>query len=94
MASSKIVSRLSSRLNSLSFKLNKNSLSPQLSSLTSAPSSPTRRLSLLSRLPVELSSVGSMLPLHSAIASSRLVSSLSSESESWGLVPQGISMPL
>jgi hypothetical protein len=35
---------------------------------------------------VELSS---MIPLHSAIASSRLVSSLSVESKIWGLVPQG-----
>lgn len=41
------------------------------------------------RVPVELSSCVSLFPLHSAIASSRLVSSLSAESMSWGLVPQG-----
>lgn len=41
------------------------------------------------RLPVELSSCLSMLPLHSAIASARLISSLSVESKSWALVPQG-----
>lgn len=47
----------------------------------------------LFRLPVELSS---MIPLHNAIASSRLVSSLSIESQSWGLVPQGLffSLPI
>ena len=38
---------------------------------------------------MELSSCVSLFPLHSAIASSRLVSSLSAESMSWGLVPQG-----
>ena len=43
----------------------------------------------LNRLPVELSCCLSMLPLHSAIASARLISSLSVESKSWGLVPQG-----
>lgn len=41
------------------------------------------------RLPSELGSVGSMMPLHSAVASARLISSLSIESQSWGLVPQG-----
>jgi hypothetical protein len=30
-----------------------------------------------------------MLPLHSAVASAKLISSLSSESDSWALVPQG-----
>ncbi|KAM3713328.1 hypothetical protein ACJW30_01G249000 [Castanea mollissima] len=35
-----------------------------------------------------------MIPLHNAIASARLVSSLSADSQSWSLVPQGISMPL
>lgn len=41
------------------------------------------------RLPVELGSFGSSMPLHSAVASARLVSSLSIESRGWGLVPQG-----
>ena len=31
----------------------------------------------------------SMMPLHSAIASARLTSVLSVESQSWGLIPQG-----
>lgn len=44
---------------------------------------------LLIRLPVELSSLESMLPFYSAVASARLVSSLSIESLGWGLVPQG-----
>ncbi|KAL2342533.1 hypothetical protein Fmac_003818 [Flemingia macrophylla] len=48
----------------------------------------------LLRLPVELGSLESMMPLYSAVASARLVSSLSIESPGWGLVPQGISMPL
>ncbi|KAM5547776.1 protein NUCLEAR FUSION DEFECTIVE 6, mitochondrial [Rosa sericea] len=94
MAFSKVVSRLSSRF---THKLTKTTSSPasELSSLKSslhfpAPA-PVRRIS---RLPLELSSVGSMMPLHSAIASARLTSSLSIESQSWGLVPQGISMPL
>ncbi|WCJ42495.1 hypothetical protein M5689_023301 [Euphorbia peplus] len=90
MASSKIVARLSSRLQSFTIKLNKKSLSPQLSSSPSI-STPHFRPS---RLPVELSCLGSMMPLHSALASARLVSSLSTDSQSWALVPQGVSMPL
>lgn len=39
---------------------------------------------------MELSGVETMLPLHSAIASARLTSSLSVESRAWGLVPQGV----
>lgn len=46
--------------------------------------------SFMDRLPLELSCVGSIMPLHSAIASATLVSSLSSESDSWALVPQGV----
>ncbi|KAL5572639.1 hypothetical protein UlMin_022236 [Ulmus minor] len=90
MASSKIVSRLSSRLHSLAFNSNKKSLVSELSpvKLTST------RISRVSRLPVQLSSIESMVPLHSAVASARLISSLSAESQGWGLVPQGISMPL
>ena len=43
----------------------------------------------MNRLPLELSSVETMIPLHNAIASARLVSSLSTDSQSWSLVPQG-----
>ncbi|KAM3013070.1 hypothetical protein FF2_025976 [Malus domestica] len=95
MASCKVISRLSSRLQP--FTRNRTNKSPaselfQLkSSLLSAASAPVRRISGLSRLPVEL---GSMMPLHSTVASARLVSSLSIDSQNWGLVPQGISMPL
>lgn len=41
------------------------------------------------RLPVELSCLISMMPLHSAVASSRLRSLLAVESQTWGLIPQG-----
>lgn len=39
---------------------------------------------------MELSSQGSLMPLHSAIAAARLISSLTIESQRWGLVPQGM----
>ncbi|CAL0313866.1 unnamed protein product [Lupinus luteus] len=88
-AASKVMSRLSSRLHHLSHtKLSKQP------SLKPIPSTSTPRVSPISRLPVELGSLDSMMPLHSAVASSRLVSSLSIDSLAWGLVPQGISMPL
>ncbi|XVF34855.1 hypothetical protein REPUB_Repub18cG0094500 [Reevesia pubescens] len=89
-SSLKVMSRLRFRLQSPTLKLNKTSLT----ALQSTPGSSATRISRISRLPLELSSVGSMMPLHSAIASARLVSSLASESQTWSLVPQGISMPL
>ncbi|KAJ4708042.1 protein NUCLEAR FUSION DEFECTIVE 6, chloroplastic/mitochondrial [Melia azedarach] len=98
MAGSSILSRLSSsRLPSLSLKLRTNkSIIPPSSPLkaSSQPqvSSSVKRIS--SRLPVELSCLISMMPLHTTIASARLKSLLSVDSQSWGLVPQGISMPL
>ncbi|XP_057417818.1 protein NONRESPONDING TO OXYLIPINS 2, mitochondrial-like [Lotus japonicus] len=82
MATSKVLCRLSCRLQALAH------------SKVTKPSLSLRRVSLISRLPVELGSMESLMPLHSAVASSRLVSSLSIESLGWGLVPQGISMPL
>ncbi|XP_010465214.1 PREDICTED: uncharacterized protein LOC104745620 [Camelina sativa] len=95
MACSRVIGRFASRLKPLCQNLsNKNAnVSSSLPSpiKSASPSSATCRLSRSSRLPVELSS---MIPLHSAIASSRLVSSLSIESKIWGLVPQGLSMPL
>ncbi|XP_043725220.1 uncharacterized protein LOC122671837 isoform X2 [Telopea speciosissima] len=98
MAASTILSRLSSRSKSLVLKLHKNSLSPEFSPLKSGcpsqVSNSSRRVHGISRLPLELSSLGSLMPLHSAIASARLTSILSVESQSWGLIPQGISMPL
>ncbi|KAM1072520.1 hypothetical protein FF1_017772 [Malus domestica] len=90
MASCKVISRLSSRLQPFARNLTKtlpaSELSQLKSSFLSPASAPMRRISGLSRLPVEL---GSMMPLHSAVASARLISSLSIDSQSWGLVPQG-----
>ncbi|RHN43670.1 hypothetical protein MtrunA17_Chr8g0390391 [Medicago truncatula] len=95
-SSCKALCRLSFRLQSLVH--NTNTKQPSLSlhlNLKLKPQSATvPRVSLTSRLPVELSSLESMLPFYSAVASARLVSSLSIESLGWGLVPQGISMPL
>ncbi|KAK7319983.1 hypothetical protein RJT34_04712 [Clitoria ternatea] len=89
-SSYKAMSRLSSRLQALSHtKISKPSLSLHLN-----PQSQSASARRISRLPVELGSWESMMPLHSAVASARLVSSLSVESMAWGLVPQGISMPL
>ncbi|TQD97094.1 hypothetical protein C1H46_017183 [Malus baccata] len=89
MASCKVISRLSSRLQPFARNLTKtlpaSELSQLKSSFLSPASAPMRRISGLSRLPVEL---GSMMPLHSAVASARLISSLSIDSQSWGLVPQ------
>ncbi|XP_012452591.1 protein NONRESPONDING TO OXYLIPINS 2, mitochondrial isoform X1 [Gossypium raimondii] len=79
----------------------KSSSQSQFSSASS--SSSVKRISGISRemgispsfrLPVELSCLISMMPLHSAVASARLRSFLAIESQSWGLIPQGISMPL
>ncbi|KAI3714637.1 hypothetical protein L6452_21595 [Arctium lappa] len=96
MAYSRTVSRLCSRLHSLSPKFTTKrtaSFSLDSSSFVKSTSNPqiSRRFS---RLPVELSALITMMPLHSAIASACLKSGLSLDSESWGLVPQGISMPL
>ncbi|XP_010249675.2 PREDICTED: uncharacterized protein LOC104592161 [Nelumbo nucifera] len=93
-----ILARLSTRSPSLVRKLYKNEISPAISSFKSSSqsqvSASAKRIYGTSRLPLELSSLVSMMPLHSAIASARLRSSLSIESQSWGLIPQGISMPL
>ncbi|KAK4762361.1 hypothetical protein SAY86_008129 [Trapa natans] len=87
MAFSKVLSKLSCRLQPLSLRLNKSPLSP--SPLRSQVPSTSRRISrAISRLPTELSCVASMMPLHSAIASARLRSSLALDTQSWGLVPQ------
>ncbi|OMO91026.1 hypothetical protein COLO4_18682 [Corchorus olitorius] len=101
MAGSTILSRLSSsaRLNAIPLKLKSNksvlpTISPLKSSSQSQVSSSAKRISGISRLPVELSCLMSMMPLHNAVASARLRSFLAIESQSWGLIPQGISMPL
>ncbi|VFQ77190.1 unnamed protein product [Cuscuta campestris] len=90
-----MLSRLSSRLRPAPLKINKSvSPSPETSFFNAAPKSTVKRFSLISRLPVELSGVETMMPLHSALASARLNSNLSIESQSWCLAPQGKSMPL
>ncbi|XVF48534.1 hypothetical protein PTKIN_Ptkin03bG0198400 [Pterospermum kingtungense] len=100
MAGSTILSRLSkARLKAfpLNLKSNKSvlpTISPPNSISQSQVASSVKRVSGISRLPVELSCLMSMMPLHSAVASARLRSFLAIESQSWGLIPQGISMPL
>ncbi|XP_020273408.1 protein NUCLEAR FUSION DEFECTIVE 6, chloroplastic/mitochondrial-like [Asparagus officinalis] len=86
-------SRVLSRAISLAFK--PPSKKPSIpSEFSPSLSHPVRRSSILSRLPVASSCLMTMLPLHSAIASARLRSELSAESQSWGWIPQGLAMPL
>ncbi|CAJ2676225.1 protein NONRESPONDING TO OXYLIPINS 2, mitochondrial-like [Trifolium pratense] len=95
-SSYKVLSRLSCRLQTLVHN-NNNKLTTKQSPFSIKPkpqSASVPRVSLTSRLPVELGCLESMLPLYSAVASARLVSSLSIQSLGWCLVPQGISMPL
>ncbi|KAK9098231.1 hypothetical protein Syun_025276 [Stephania yunnanensis] len=95
MSASRVaISRLSIRSSSL--RRNATTSSSPISSLNKSSSSDSaKRFSTISRLPMVLRSLGSsMMPLHSAIASARLRSILAMESQSWGLIPQGISMPL
>ncbi|TVU32602.1 hypothetical protein EJB05_24340 [Eragrostis curvula] len=54
----------------------------------------SRRASCINRLPLVSGGMLSALPLHSTVASARLRSAIAPESQSWGLVPQGNSMPL
>ncbi|XP_050226578.1 protein NONRESPONDING TO OXYLIPINS 2, mitochondrial isoform X2 [Mercurialis annua] len=96
MATSRTLSRLSTHLPSLSLKSKNvsNSSLQNISPLKSSYFSQIKPNHPFSRLPVELSCLVSMLPLHSTIASARLTSLLPIESQTWGLVPQGKSMPL
>ncbi|KAH9602973.1 hypothetical protein KSS87_020179 [Heliosperma pusillum] len=74
------------RLSNIGCKLKSVSSLPNLlKSPVSASPSPMR---ISRRLPVESSCLMTMLPLHSAIASARLQSVLSVDSQSWCLVPQ------
>ncbi|KAK3133004.1 hypothetical protein QOZ80_6AG0530760 [Eleusine coracana subsp. coracana] len=52
------------------------------------------RPSAVHRLPAVCGGLLSVMPLHSAVASARLQSAIAPESQSWGIVPQGNSMPL
>ncbi|KAM0938572.1 hypothetical protein DsansV1_C23g0179651 [Dioscorea sansibarensis] len=76
-------------------------LSPCNRAMQSELLTPSSRLAIsrskrriIPRLPLDSSCLVSMQPLHNAIASARLNSVLAAESQSWGLVPQGMSMPL
>ncbi|PAN24231.1 hypothetical protein PAHAL_4G151900 [Panicum hallii] len=60
----------------------------------SSPLAASTRPSAVHRLPSVCGGLLSVMPLHSAIASARLRSAISPESQSWGVVPQGNSMPL
>ncbi|XP_038985017.1 uncharacterized protein LOC103696072 [Phoenix dactylifera] len=91
-------SRVSARTISMALRPSKKAIQFEISQSTSSScsqiSSPRRRISCISRSATCSSCLVSMLPLHSAIASARLRSVLSAESQSWGMIPQGISMPL
>ncbi|XP_059647680.1 protein NONRESPONDING TO OXYLIPINS 2, mitochondrial isoform X1 [Cornus florida] len=65
-------------------------------SVPSSPfSSPTIPISRsASRIVSALGSVESMLPLHSAIASARLRSSIAADSTCWSWLSQGLATPL
>nr|XP_043607530.1 protein NUCLEAR FUSION DEFECTIVE 6, mitochondrial-like [Erigeron canadensis] len=75
------------------------SLFRRTSTFTKPPSNlfngPVRRKPLFSsREPVELSCMQSLMPLHSATASSLLKSMLSSEVGQWGSLSEGFATPL
>ncbi|KAL4363411.1 hypothetical protein GQ457_04G002150 [Hibiscus cannabinus] len=63
--------------------------------ITSPFSSPsTRALPCASRILSVLGGVESMMPLHSAIASARLQSSIAVDSSCWSCLSQGLATPL
>uniref|UniRef100_A0A0D9WQM2 Uncharacterized protein n=1 Tax=Leersia perrieri TaxID=77586 RepID=A0A0D9WQM2_9ORYZ len=69
------------------------SLRRSLAANSAAPSTPllaasSRRASSLHRLPSVCGGLLSLMPLHSAVASARLQSAISPESQNWGIVPQ------
>ncbi|XP_031278690.1 protein NUCLEAR FUSION DEFECTIVE 6, chloroplastic/mitochondrial [Pistacia vera] len=63
-------------------------------SIFSAFSSPTSSLPRASRVVSVLGSVDSLMPLHSAIASARLKSSIAVDSTCWSWLSQGLAVPL
>ncbi|TYJ29952.1 hypothetical protein E1A91_A06G101700v1 [Gossypium mustelinum] len=91
MAGSTILSRLSSsRLKALPVKLK--SSKPVLPTISPLKSSSQSQFSSASSS--SSSSLKRISGIPSAVASARLRSFLAIESQSWGLIPQGISMPL
>ncbi|XP_068653547.1 uncharacterized protein [Aristolochia californica] len=98
-SSASILARASARAHSLFCRSGSNKmLTPEGSLCRSSSKSQIKlsenKISRISRLPSEVRCLVSMMPLHSAIASARLNSILSAESQSWGMIPQGLSMPL
>ncbi|XP_022746999.1 uncharacterized protein LOC111296794 isoform X2 [Durio zibethinus] len=80
---------LTSRTKNLTLK----SLTPKpMSSSFSSPS--TRTFPCASRIVSVLGGVESMIPLHSAIASARLKSSIAVDSSCWSWLSQGLATPL
>ncbi|KAK1441224.1 hypothetical protein QVD17_07067 [Tagetes erecta] len=68
-------------------------LSPE-SSKTFSTITGRRNPSFLSRLPVELAGMQSLMPLHSVTASALLKSMLSSKVGQWGSLSEGFATPL
>ncbi|KAJ7967326.1 protein NUCLEAR FUSION DEFECTIVE 6, chloroplastic/mitochondrial-like [Quillaja saponaria] len=86
MASSRSLATRSSTLTQRT--LNQTSLPSMFSSSSS------KAISRASRILSVLGSVESMMPLHSAIASTRLTSNIAVNSSCWSLLSQGLPMPL
>ncbi|KAJ8432395.1 hypothetical protein Cgig2_009997 [Carnegiea gigantea] len=88
--------RVVSRLSTLRCKFKSNSSVVNLfkSTFSSQASASPNRIPRISnsRLPVETSCLLAMFPLHNAIASAKLQSLLSVDSQSWCLVPQEYEM--
>ncbi|KAI3726029.1 hypothetical protein L1987_65826 [Smallanthus sonchifolius] len=77
----------------LQFQSNTTGLSPESSKTFSSITS-RRNPRLLSRLPVELGSMQSLMPLHSVTASALLKSMFSSKVGQWGSLSEGFATPL
>ncbi|CAH1420673.1 unnamed protein product [Lactuca virosa] len=75
------------------FQSSTTGLSPETSKTFSSISG-RRNPRLLSRLPVELGGMQSLMPLHSATASALLNSMLSSKVGQWGTLSEGFATPL
>ncbi|KAI7733611.1 hypothetical protein M8C21_016001 [Ambrosia artemisiifolia] len=95
-AGRQVVQRVRSLITStrkLQFQSKPISLSPE-SFKTFSGITGRRNPSFLSRLPVELGGMQSLMPLHSVTASALLKSKLSSEVGQWGTLSEGFATPL
>ncbi|KAI3776930.1 hypothetical protein L1987_46721 [Smallanthus sonchifolius] len=91
-----VIQRVRSLLTStrkLQFQSNITGLSPE-SSKTFSTITGRRNPRFLSRLPVELGGMQSLMPLHSVTASALLKSMLGSEVGQWGSLSEGFATPL